>query len=131
MGLYGAVHLLDSRCRARFAAPPLPLILDSDAIGEWRAAAPSDILYTFGGWPGLKIWNSLTFEARRGYHCGTSRGSIERRRVPQVRGGNLGVGVVISSAGVGDAGGSLYTVQEKGSAIHYYLMLPSSCCGVN
>ena len=38
--------------------------------------------------------------SRGGYHCGTSRGSIERRRVPQVRGGNLGLGVVVSSAGV-------------------------------
>src|SRR5260370_38093163 len=99
MGLYGAVHLLDTRCRARFAAPPLPLILDSDAIGEWRAAAPSDILYTFGGGPGLKIWNSFTFEAGRGYYCGTARGSIEGRGGPPGRGGDLGLWGVVSSAG--------------------------------
>ena len=37
--------------------------------------------------------NWLTWESWRGYHCGTSWGSTERRRVPQVRCLNLGLGV--------------------------------------
>jgi len=38
----------------------------------------------------------LTQRARRGYHWATSRKSRDRRRVPQVRGRNLGFGVTVS-----------------------------------
>src|SRR6267143_5326477 len=42
----------------------------------------------------------------REYHCGTSRESIEWRRVPQVRCWNLGLGVDVSFRGVCHAGGT-------------------------
>jgi hypothetical protein len=58
------------------------------------------------GGPGLEDLYLWTWGSRREYHCGTFRESIERRRVPQVRFVNLGLGVDVSFGGVGDAGGA-------------------------
>ena len=49
--------------------------------------------------PDSENWCLWALGSRREYHCGTSRESIERRRVPQVRFLNLGLGMDVPFVG--------------------------------
>ena len=71
---------------------------------------------TVDGWPGLEKINIRRHEAsQREYHCGTSRESIERRRVPQVRFLNLGLGVDVCFRRDSGVGGTVALLEYPGN----------------
>ncbi len=75
------------------------------------------------GGPGAEKYCLCGWASRREYHCGTSRGSIERRRVPQVRFLNLGLGVDVAVRGVGDASGAQALLWQGRFAFCYVQLL--------
>ena len=79
-----------------------------------------------GGWPGsedLCLWACGSLGE---YHYGTSRESIERRRVAQVRFVNLGLGVDVPFGGVGDAVGVEALLRQRRFAFYYVQLLSAA-----
>src|SRR5271167_1905017 len=69
-------------------------------MNTWAWGVPPGML---AGGPGSREYIIVVIALWKEYHCCTFRGSIERRRVPQVRFLNLGLGVDILFLGLATA----------------------------
>src|SRR5271168_3427947 len=66
-------------------------------MNTWAWGVPPGML---AGGPGSREYIIVVIALWKQYHCGTFRESIERRRVPQVRFLNLGLGVDVLFLGL-------------------------------
>src|SRR5271155_3746622 len=83
-------------------------------MNTWAWGVPPGML---AGGPGSREYIIVVIALWKEYHCCTFRGSIERRRVPQVRFLNLGLGVDILFLGLATAA-LLRISQQPIQALH-------------